>query len=312
MTDKVLLQTEITGREIHSIGKVRDNYKVIRWPGVDSAPCLLMITTDRISALDIVLPQGVPGLGKLRNMISLDWFQRTRHICPNHVFMDDRNVCVNLVKEQYQGDIQDLYDRGVLVLLTKVVPAECVVRGYISGSAWESYQQDGTVCGIELPPGLKESEELPEPIFTPTTKAETGHDEPLTFDELVELVGAETAEKLRSYSIRLYQFAANRAKKARIIIADTKFEFGFGIKGDRADRLMAIDEMLTPDSSRFWDMDDYEVGRPQSSFDKQPLRDWLRSTGWKGESPPPDVPQDVLQGMGERYLEAQRRLKELK
>lgn len=302
--ERVILQTEIPGRKLYARGKVRDSWLVTSWPRDDSDDLLLMITTDRSSAFDVVMSRGVPELGKIRNQISLFWFNQTKRICPNHIFFDDQTLCVGLVDERCR-ETNDLLGRCVLVHLLEVFGVECVVRGFISGSGWKSYQETGMVCGIKLPPGLKESEELPGPIFTPTTKARTGHDEPLTFDHLVVMVGGEVAETLRDKSLQLYKYAVEIARSRGIIIADTKFEFG-APKGKK--EVTLVDELLTPDSSRFWDLATFKPGGPQPSFDKQPLRDWLETTDWNKKPPPPPLPDKVVEGMRERYVQAYQRL----
>jgi phosphoribosylaminoimidazole-succinocarboxamide synthase len=300
--EKVLLETKIPGKELFARGKVRDTWKIPDWPRINGENLLLMITTDRISAFDVVMSRGVPDLGKIRNQISLFWFERLKHICPNHIFSTDQQLCAATVKE---GDREknDLIGRSVLIYPAKVIPVECVVRGFLAGSAWESYQKDKTVCGIKLPPGLKEAEELPQPIFTPATKARIGHDENVDFDTMVKMVGRETAEKLRHLSFQFYAEADQWARICGIIIADTKVEFGI-----RDDQIILVDELLTPDSSRLWDSSEYEPDRSQLSFDKQPLRDWLKTSGWDRESPPPQLPDEVMDGIRERYVEAYERL----
>lgn len=298
MEGKVLLKTEIPDKKLFAPrGKVRDTWEIPGWPRTNGEKLLLMITTDRISAFDSVVG-GVPELGKIRNQISLFWFDRLKSACPNHLFSSNQQLCADTIKAKYREQ-NDLMGRCALVYLAKVFPVECVVRGYLAGSAWESYQKDGTVCGIKLRSGLKEGEELSPPIFTPATKARTGHDENITFDEMVRLVGASTAEILRDFSLRLYIEAARWARICGIIIADTKFEFGL-----RNGQIIVVDELLTPDSSRFWDAAEYKPGRSQPSFDKQPLRDWLKASGWNRQPPAPALPDEVVTGMRERYVTA--------
>lgn len=279
-------------------GKVRDNFTIPN-TGKDGGEGLLMVTTDRISAFDVVMFQGVPELGKIRNQISLFWFGYLEDICPNHILSSDQSICVGRFKK---SDIakNDLMGRCVLVSPVDVIPVECVVRGYLTGSAWEAYQKDEPICGVELPRGYKESEMLPFPIFTPTTKAKIGHDEPITFWDLVGLLGKKDAYKLRDKSLTLYGAAVKYARRNGIIIADTKFEFGIDGKG----KIILIDEALTPDSSRFWDNNIYKPGGSQPSFDKQPLRDWLETSGWNKESPPPELPDEVIEGIKNRYKKA--------
>lgn len=285
---KAVLETSIPGLKKRK-GKVRDIY--------DLGDHLLLVSTDRISAFDWVLPTPIPSKGQVLNQLSAFWFKLLGE--PNHL------VTINLDEmplPEYT-DREMLVGRTCYVRKTKVIPIECVVRGYISGSAWKEYQQRGTVCGIQLPPGLKESDELPEPIFTPATKAETGHDENITFDQMIEIVGEQIAVELRERSLRIYKRGAAYAKERGIIIADTKFEFG-----QENGQILLIDEVFTPDSSRFWPADSYTPGRGQRSFDKQFVRDWLESTGWDKNSPPPELPDDVVQKTREKYIEAFERL----
>jgi phosphoribosylaminoimidazole-succinocarboxamide synthase len=299
---KVILETDIPGKKLYRRGKVRDTYRIPGWPRTDNEELLLMITTDRSSAFDIVMSRGIPELGKIRNQISLFWFELLKDICPNHIFSADQQLCARTVKKQYR-EPNDLIGRSVLVYPAAVFPVECVVRGFLDGSAWESYKETGEVCGIKLQPELKRAEELPQPIFTPATKARTGHDENITFDGMAELVGGGIAEKLRDLSLRLYIEADRWARTRGIIIADTKFEFGL-----RPGQIVIADELLTPDSSRFWEAVLHKPGRPQPSFDKQPLRDWLKDSGWDKKPPPPDLPDEVIDKMRERYATAYERL----
>jgi phosphoribosylaminoimidazole-succinocarboxamide synthase len=276
----------LSGIEPISQGKVRDIYTV----GDDR---LLMVASDRISTYDVVHPTPIPDKGKVLTGLSAFWFERARDICPNHL------VSYTEVPEEARG-------RGMLVERLEMAPVECVVRGYITGSGWKDYQATGAVCGIELPEGLRESEPLPEPIFTPATKAEVGdHDENVSFDRAVEIVGDRSLlEELRRLSVELYSFAADHARERGIILADTKFEFGRDAEG----RLVLGDEVLTPDSSRFWPADGYEPGRPQPSFDKQYVRDWASSSGWDKSPPAPAIPEDVVEGTRARYVEAYERI----
>lgn len=285
---KAVLETSIPGLQKRQ-GKVRDIY--------DLGSHLLLVSTDRISAFDWVLPTPIPSKGQVLNQLSAFWFKLLGE--PNHL------VTVNLDEMPLpeQTDREMLVGRTSYVRKTKVIPIECVVRGYISGSAWKEYCQRGTVCGIQLPPGLKESDELPEPIFTPATKAETGHDENITFEQMIEIVGEQLAVELRERSLRIYKRGAAYAKERGIIIADTKFEFG-----QEDGQILLIDEVFTPDSSRFWPADSYTPGRGQPSFDKQFVRDWLESAGWDKNSPPPELPDDVVQKTREKYIEAFERL----
>jgi phosphoribosylaminoimidazole-succinocarboxamide synthase len=267
-------------------GKVRDVY--------DLGDRLLLVSTDRISAFDWVLPTGIPDKGRVLTQLSRFWFERLD--VPNHMLscdVEDFDLPAGVDREPLVG-------RSMLVRKTEVVPVECVVRGYLSGSAWQEYQASGTVCGIELPTGLSESDDLPAPIFTPATKEEVGrHDENITFDRMGRQVGVELAEELRRRSIDLYTRGAQYARARGIIVADTKFEFGIV-----AGRLLVIDEVMTPDSSRFWPADDYEPGRGQKSFDKQFVRDWLTASGWDRNSPPPELPPDVVTNTRSKYIEA--------
>jgi phosphoribosylaminoimidazole-succinocarboxamide synthase len=261
---------------------------------------LLIVATDRISAFDVVLPTGIPGKGAVLSQMAAWWFERTSSVVPNHF--------IRLADGTAADDLpftlpQELIGRTTIARKAERVDVECIVRGYISGSAWAEYSERGTVNGVRMEKGLVESQQLPEPIFTPTTKADEGHDEPMTFAELVEEVGAEPAEALRERSLALYNFAAAYARERGIIIADTKFEFGY-IDGE----LHVIDEMLTPDSSRFWDLAAYKAGGPQPSFDKQYVRDWLSQSGWNRRPPAPPLPDDVVAGTSARYAEAFRRL----
>ncbi len=269
-----------------SSGKVREIYEV-------DEDKLLMVVSDRISAFDYILPSLVPEKGRVLNQISEFWFNYIKDVIPNHIISTDIKDFPNEFQtEEFEG-------RSMLVKKLKMLPIECIVRGYITGSGWKSYQKDGTVCGITLPEGLQESEKLPEPIFTPTTKAAEGHDENISFDEVCNLIGKDLAEKVRQKTIEIYKKCADYALTKGVIIADTKFEFGI----DENNQLVIGDEVLTPDSSRFWPASDYEVGRSQKSFDKQFLRDWIKSTGYDPESGIP-IPQDVISTTANKYKEA--------
>jgi phosphoribosylaminoimidazole-succinocarboxamide synthase len=273
-------------------GKVRDTY--------DLGDRLLIVATDRISAFDVVLPCGIPDKGLVLNQLSAFWFAQTRNIIPNHlieVIDDVKSLGRRMAYPSY------LARRSMIVKKVQRISVECVVRGYLAGSAWAEYQQAGTVCGISLPEGLKESQKLPHPIFTPTTKAETGHDQPLTMAEMEKLVGQAQAEEMREKSLAVYDYAWEYALGKGIIIADTKMEFGL----DNG-KLILIDELLTPDSSRFWDVQQYRVGQSQPSYDKQPVRDWLAQSGWNKESPAPMLPPEVIEATTRRYREAYERL----
>ncbi len=269
-----------------SSGKVREIYEV-------DEDKLLLVVSDRISAFDYILPSMVPNKGKILNQISKFWFDYIKDIIPNHVISTD----IEDFPEEFQTP--EFEGRSMLVKKLKMIPVECIIRGYITGSGWKSYKENGTVCGIKLPEGLQESQTLPEPIFTPTTKASEGHDENISFDEVCNLIGKDLAEKLRSKAIEIYKTCAEYALTKGVIIADTKFEFGL----DESGNLVIGDEVLTPDSSRFWPADDYEVGRSQKSFDKQYIRDWIKSTGYDPESGTP-IPNDVIDTTSKKYIEA--------
>ncbi|MGH2567869.1 MAG: phosphoribosylaminoimidazolesuccinocarboxamide synthase [Bacteroidota bacterium] len=289
----VLTQTHFLGLALRNRGKVRDLYEF------DDA--LLIVATDRISAFDVVMAQGIPFKGKVLTQISEFWFEQTRDIVPNHlvstIVYDFPSVC----KPYWRV----LEDRSMLVKKTKPLPIECVVRGYLSGSGWLEYKENQTVCGIKLPAGLVESEKLPEPIFTPATKEDVGkHDENITFDRAAAIVGIGAAETLRDFSLNIYKRAAAMAEEKGIIIADTKMEFGLDEKG----KIILIDELLTPDSSRFWPKDKYESGRGQESFDKQYVRDYLLSINFNKKPPPPTLPEEVIFKTAGLYVEALKKL----
>ncbi len=270
-------------------GKVRDVY--------DFGDRLLFVASDRISAFDYILPNGIPRKGEVLTRLSRFWFSRLT--VRNHLLTND----VTSLPLPVGVDVQSLAGRSMVVIKTAVVPVECVVRGYLAGSGWKEYRQSGTVCGIQLPVGLKESSRLPEPIFTPANKAESGHDENISFEQMCEIVGTELAGRLRDISLQAYSEGCAHAITKGIIVADTKFEFGL-----KDDDIILIDEVLTPDSSRFWPADQYEAGRGQASYDKQFVRDWLEQSGWDKNSPPPVLPDDVVQRTSTRYVEAYERL----
>lgn len=283
-------------------GKVRDTY--------DLGERLLMIVTDRISAFDVVLPCAIPAKGKVLNQMSAFWFFKTRHIVENHllaVIESSKDLPTGVAGLNPEATF--LFGQSMVVRKAKLIPVECVVRGYLSGSAWSEYSERGTACGVRLQSNMVESERLPEPIFTPTTKAETGHDMPLTRREMAMLIGESLADQLEGYTKGIYSFARDYAATRGIIIADTKMEFGLV-----DDKVILIDELLTPDSSRFWEASAYVAGQSQPSFDKQPVRDWLAQSGWDKKPPAPQLPVEVIQQTTERYVEAYRRLtgKELK
>jgi phosphoribosylaminoimidazole-succinocarboxamide synthase len=289
--EEALLTTSIASGDLVSRGKVRDIY------ATDDA--LVLVATDRISAFDSVLSPGIPGRGKILTSLSTFWFRRFEDNVSNHLLATELGDFPAPFNQHHE-----LAGRSVLVRQLEPIPVECVARGYLAGSGWKEYQADGTVCGIELPEGLTESARLPEPIFTPATKATDGHDENISFERTVDIVGEETAVRLRDLTLELYTAAADYARGRGILIADTKFEFGFDGDG----RIVWMDEALTPDSSRFWPVDDYEPGRSQASFDKQYVRDWLEASGWDKEPPAPTLPPDVVEGTISRYREAYRLL----
>jgi phosphoribosylaminoimidazole-succinocarboxamide synthase len=283
-----LIATEFEDLQLYTRGKVRDLYEV--------GDLLLLVATDRISAFDHVLATGIPGKGRVLTQISLFWFDYLKNIVPNHLVTAD--------VEQYPHELRnhkdELRDRSMLVNRARMFPAECVVRGYLSGSGWKDYVETGKVCGIALPPGLQESDRLPEPLFTPATKSMSGeHDENISFDQMVERVGGDHAEELRRLSLEIYAKAADHAHDRGLILADTKFEFGLTGKG-----IVLADEVLTPDSSRFWPSEGYRPGGAQPSFDKQFVRDYLRAVGWNKQPPAPELPADVVRQTQEKYEQA--------
>ena len=280
-------------------GKVREMY--------DLGEHLFMVASDRISAFDIVLPQQIPFKGLVLTQLSSYWFDRTEHLVQNHRFASEPDEII-AIRPELADTREDWAGRGMLVRRANPFPVECVVRGYLSGSAWKEYRQSGTLAGEKLPEGLSESEKMPEPLFSPATKALEGHDENITFDQLQRRLGMKTSEMLRDLSLALYGFGRRVAARHGIIVADTKFEFGVSDTGE----VLLIDEALTPDSSRFWPADKYEAGRGQESLDKQPVRDYLdglKTAGsWNGEPPPPDLPEEVVQATSERYRNAFRQI----
>lgn len=288
LLDPVLLQTDFSDLHLHASGKVRDVYDI-------DEQQLLFVATDRISAFDYILATGIPHKGRVLNQISLFWFDYLADIVPNHMITAD----VDKYPPTVRNYADQLRGRSMLVRRAEMFPVECVVRGYISGSAWKEYKATGKVSGIQLPAGLRESEAFPEPIFTPSTKATTGHDENISFDQMCAIVGVETASHLRDLTLRIYKKAAAYARHRGIIIADTKFEFGRTDKG-----ITLADEVLTPDSSRFWPADKYAPGRPQDSYDKQYVRDYLEQIHWNKQPPAPALPADVARRTSEKYLEA--------
>jgi phosphoribosylaminoimidazole-succinocarboxamide synthase len=283
----VILETDLAGVERYGRGKVRDVYSV--------EDKLLIVATDRISAFDYILPTGIPDKGRVLTQLSIFWFDFLRDVTPTHFLtasVDEYPAPLAQYRDQLEG-------RSMLVKRAKMVEIECVARGYISGSGWKEYKQQGTVCGIRLPSGLRESDKLPEPIFTPATKAQTGHDENVSFEHVVSLIGEDLAKRLRDLTLEIYSRAARYAETKGIIIADTKFEFGFV-----GDELVLGDEVLTPDSSRFWPADTYKPGGAQFSFDKQFVRDYLESIHWNKQPPAPPLPEEVAVKTGEKYRQA--------
>lgn len=287
----VLTQTDLKGIKKVAQGKVRDIYQV--------GEHLLIVATDRLSAFDVVLPDGIPDKGRVLNLLSVFWFERFARLIPNHLI----SAKVDEFPAVLAPHREIIKERAMLVYQAKPLPVECVVRGYLAGSGWNDYQKTGAVCGIKLPPGLQQAEKLPQPIFTPSTKSHTGHDENISFEEMKSLVGEELAQKVRRISIEIYEEASEYARQKGIIIADTKFEFGI-----YDGKLMLIDEVLTPDSSRFWSEQEYRLGISPPSFDKQFVRDYLDSTGWNRQPPAPHLPPEVIAGTTARYREAYRML----
>lgn len=292
MSGPVVLSTDLEDLKLVSRGKVRDIY--------DCGDTLLIVATDRISAFDVVLPDGIPCKGAVLSQMSAYWFAEMREVIDNHFISADPAAFPPLCR----AHVETLQGRAMLVKKAKPLPIECVVRGYLAGSGWTEYQRNGSICGIPIEKGLKESSRLEEPIFTPTTKAEQGtHDENITMEKVEEIIGAELARRVREASLRLYARGSEMARRKGIIICDTKFEFGL-FRGD----LILIDEVLTPDSSRFWPEDEYQPGRPQRSFDKQFVRDYLLTLSWDKTPPAPHLPEDIIRKTSERYQEAFTRI----
>jgi len=297
MSDEVLLNTDLPLPSFVK-GKVRDTY--------DLGNLLLIVATDRISAFDVVLPCGIPNKGQVLNQLSAFWFDQTQDLVPNHLVevLNDVDRLDAYIPTGKRFDYPAyLARRSMVVKKVKRLPVECVVRGYLSGSAWEEYEQSGTISGLPAAKRLKQSQELPQPLFTPTTKAESGHDEPLSIKEVGRLVGETIAEEIKQKSLAIYSYAQGYALARGIIIADTKFEFGL-----ENEKLIIIDEMLTPDSSRIWETELYKVGQSQPSYDKQPVRDWLAESGWDKEPPAPMLPPEVIEATSQRYQRAYERL----
>ncbi len=292
MPGDVLLKSDFEGLDLVKRGKVRDIY------AIDDK--LLIVATDRMSAFDVVMDDPIPDKGRILTSISIFWFSQLASIVENHIISTDPAE----YPESCQKYRKQLEGRSMLVKKARPLAVECIVRGYISGSGWLEYQSEGSICGIPLQEGLVESEKLPGPLFTPSTKAEKGiHDENISFERAIEVLGKETAEKVRELSLKIYEFGRELAAQKGIIIADTKFEFGF-----ENEHLILIDEVLTPDSSRFWPMDGYSPGGPQKSFDKQYLRDYLNSLDWPKEPPPPRLPPEIIEKTRDKYIEALERV----
>ncbi|SPE42703.1 Phosphoribosylaminoimidazole-succinocarboxamide synthase [Candidatus Sulfotelmatobacter sp. SbA7] len=290
--DTVLLRTDYPELELRASGKVRDVYNL-------DQNHLLFVATDRLSAFDYILATGIPNKGRILTQISLFWFDFLKDIVPNHVVTAD----VNRYPAAIRKHADELRGRSMVVMRAEMCPVECVARGYLSGSGWKEYQETGTVSGIKLPPGLKESDQLPEPLFAPATKASTGHDINISFEEMCKRVDPELSRQLRDITLRIYKKAADYARQRGIIIADTKFEFGQTALG-----ITLADEVLTPDSSRFWPADTYQPGKAQDSYDKQYVRDYLEEIRWNKQPPAPALPQEVARRTSEKYLEAYRQL----
>ncbi len=297
-TPNVLLRSDLPGISLLSRGKVRDVYEI-------DDQRLLIVATDRISAFDSVMPNGIPNKGKMLTQLSLFWFQRLQDLVRTHSV---RTHLINANASGYPLQLrpfrEQLEGRSMLVRKLNIVPIECIVRGYLAGSGWKEYQQTGAICGHKLPQGLRESDKLPQPIFTPSTKAETGHDENISIAEAEKIVGSRVIHILEEQSVELYTAAADYARMRGVIIADTKFEFGL----DEGNNVILADEVLTPDSSRFWDMESYAPGQSQDSYDKQYVRDYLESINWNKEPPAPMLPDEVVAGTEAKYLEAFHRL----
>ncbi len=291
VSNSVLLKTDIPYLKLYNSGKVREIYEI--------DDNLLIVATDRISAFDSVIPNGIPYKGKVLTHLSEFWFKHIGDLTENHLI----TTAIEGIDKLKEEDVGLLRGRSMLVKKVEVIPIECVVRGYLAGSGWKEYKESGTVCKLKLPANLKESEKLPEPIFTPSTKATSGHDENISFEEVVKIIGKELAEELKQKSIEIYKKASEYALTRGIIICDTKFEWG-----KYENKVILIDEVLTPDSSRFWPLEDYSPGKSQPSFDKQFVRDYLESCGWDKNPPPPSLPEEIVQTTSKKYLEAYSKL----
>ncbi len=292
MADNIIIKSDFQDLNLVRRGKVRDVYEI--------EDKLLIVASDRMSAFDVVMDDPIPDKGKILTAISVFWFDKLKDVVENHIISTNPDEYPEVCKK-YKDE---LAGRSMLVKKAEPLTVECIVRGYISGSGWNEYKKNGSICSIPLPEGLKESEILPEPIFTPSTKAELGeHDENISFEKVIEILGKDTAEKIRDISLEIYETGRKFAAEKGIIIADTKFEFGFA-----GDKLILIDEVLTPDSSRFWPMDTYNPGGAQKSFDKQYLRDYLNGLDWPKAPPPPPLPDEIVQKTREKYMEALERL----
>jgi phosphoribosylaminoimidazole-succinocarboxamide synthase len=300
ITNAPLLETSFPDLKLHGRGKVRDIYQV----GPDGNDALLLVATDRISAFDYVLGSGIPDKGKVLTQLSAFWFERMGDLVPHHVIATD----VAKYPAPLQKYAADLQGRSMLCRRTRPVPIECVARGYLSGSGWKEYQKTGKVCGVQLPAGLRESDRLPEPIFTPATKEESGHDINISEDEAAKIIGRDLTQRLKELTLEIFRRGCEHAESKGIIIADTKFEFGLVGAGHPATDVVLIDEVLTPDSSRFWPKDQYTPGGAVPSFDKQYVRDYLEEIRWNKQPPVPSLPDAVVQRTREKYIEAFKRL----
>ncbi|MCC7374098.1 MAG: phosphoribosylaminoimidazolesuccinocarboxamide synthase [Verrucomicrobiales bacterium] len=295
MSEPTVLQVDLPGLPKLKSGKVREVF--------DLGDSLLFVATDRISAFDCVMPNGIPGKGEVLTQISHSWFDQLASVVPNHRLLGPGQPLPARVQAAASAAALTLDRRSMVVRKAKPLPIECVVRGYLAGSGWNEYRTSGLVCGVRLPAGLVESSELPEPIFTPATKAESGHDENITFERACDIVGPDVAERVRTLSLKIYSTAREDARRRGILVADTKFEFGFW-----GNELLLIDEVLTPDSSRFWPADGYQPGRSQPSFDKQFVRDYLLTLDWDKRPPAPRLPEEIVERTRGKYLEAFQRL----